>query len=121
MKVNDLIDRKMITADPFETKSEIEKLMDSCEVHALPVLSEDGSPIGLITSSDLQSDLPGETPASDLMSDRVYTVDVWEDAAEAARMMRDFHVHHLVATDNDEASGVLSSFDLLTLVEDEEE
>lgn len=118
MKVNDLIDRTLITAKPHDSLETIEDRMAVQGVHALPVLDDAGRAIGIVTSSDLKPDLPEETSLADLMSDQVYTIDASEEAREAARRMRDLGVHHLVVTEGDRAVGMLSSFDLLRVIEE---
>ena len=52
------------------------------------------------------------------MSKKVFTVPEYEDASVAARVMRNHHIHHLVVTHEQKVVGILSTFDLLQLVED---
>ncbi len=116
MKVQDLIMRDLVTAEPHDTLASIEERMADRNVHALPVLDDDGKAVGIVTSSDFTPDLDMGTSVADLMSDMVYEIDLGEEAREAARRMHDLGVHHLVATERGRAVGMLSSFDLLRVI-----
>lgn len=52
------------------------------------------------------------------MSDKVYTIPQYNDVHQAARLMRNHHIHHVVVTHEKVVVGIISSFDLLELVED---
>jgi predicted transcriptional regulator len=52
------------------------------------------------------------------MSKEVLTIPKYSGIHIAARVMRNHHIHHLIVTHEKKIVGVLSSFDLLTLVED---
>ncbi len=51
------------------------------------------------------------------MTEKVYTIPMYNDIHHAARLMRNHHVHHVVVTNEKKVVGMLSSFDLLKLVE----
>ena len=65
----------------------------------------------------LQADKSG-TPISQVMSEHVYTVPKYSDVSLAARVMRNHKIHHVIVTHEGRLVGLLSSFDLLRLVED---
>ena len=52
------------------------------------------------------------------MSDGVFTVPQYSDVSLAARMMRNHKIHHVVVTHEKLVVGLISSYDLLKLVED---
>ena len=72
----------------------------------------------MITSSDLLKDFKPGTPVSRIMSDGCYTVPRYEGVHIAARVMRNHKLHHVVVTEEQKVVGILSSFDMLKLVED---
>lgn len=119
MKVNELMTRDLATFQPHATVGELEELMADLDVHALPVVDEQGIAVGIVSASDLGPDVPRTTSAASLMNDRVYTIDHEADAKEAAQMMQDQSVHHLVVTERGRAVGMLSTFDLLRLITQE--
>ena len=56
-------------------------------------------------------------PISQIMTENVYTVSGYDDIAVAARIMRNHKIHHLMVTDDKELIGIISSFDLLQIIE----
>jgi CBS domain-containing protein len=119
MRVAELMSKVLITAEPGETLDTVERRMSQRGVHALPVLDELGRPEGIITTSDCGPDIPRSTLVGELITDQVYCIEATADAREAARMMRDLGVHHLVVTESaGRVVGILSSFDLLRVVEE---
>ena len=120
MKVEDLIARDLVTADSDETAEIIEERMSDLGLHALPVIDEMGAPVGIVTSSDLDPDTPKDTTVSELMGDQIFEIHPNDSPKDAAKLMRDQGTHHLVVVaEGGSAIGVLSSFDLLRVIEEE--
>lgn len=119
MKVEELVQRQLFRVHPDETRAQVEERLADLGVHALPVIDEDGKAIGIVTSGDLLPEWDMDAPVSDFLSDVAYTIEIGSEVGEAARMMRDLGVHHLVVTDGGEAVGMLSSFDLLRIIDAE--
>ena len=59
-----------------------------------------------------------DTPVGEVMSKRVYTVSRDTGAAVAANIMRERRIHRLVVTDRTRVVGVVTSHDLLRVVEE---
>ena len=118
MQIKELIGEQLYVAQLDDTCQTLAERMDVLDVHALPVVDEDRRPLGFVSSSDLTPDLPSDTAIADVMTDQVYSIDIDDAAKEAARMMRDLGVHHLVVTERDAAVGIVSSFDLLRVIEE---
>ena len=51
------------------------------------------------------------------MTEKVYTIPEYEDVSVAARMMRNHKIHHLIVTQEQKVIGIISSYDLLKLIE----
>jgi CBS domain-containing protein len=84
---------------------------------AVPVVDGDGRPVGVIAAADLFEGIPPDLPVRMAMTRRVRPVEAGVTVAEAARLLRQERVHHLVVTRRGRIVGVLSSFDLLGLLE----
>jgi CBS domain-containing protein len=87
-----------------------------------PVLDSRATPIGVISAWDLlhmqAGGKPGNTPAWQACTYKPLTVPPDTSAEEAARLMREAHVHHLlVVSEQGKMLGVLSSLDLLAAQE----
>ncbi len=86
-------------------------------IHSLPVVNSDREPIGILTSLDLVAEVDDRATVGQHMTREVLTIPQYADVQLAARMMRNHRVHHLVVTHEREVVGIVSSFDLLRLIE----
>jgi CBS domain-containing protein len=118
VKVHDLMVENVITAQPHHTIDRLRGLMDRNRVHVIPVVDGSDYLLGVVSSADLVRDSKGGTPVSRIMTQEVYTVPQYDDVHIAARVMRNHRIHHVVVTHEKKVVGVLSSFDLLRLVEE---
>ena len=71
----------------------------------------------IVTTADVSRKLKGQTPARRIMTEPVYTLPAYNDVNVAARIMGKHKIHHVVVTHEKKVVGVISSFDLLKLVE----
>ena len=119
VKVEDVMTSQVVTAQPHHSVDHVRAMMSRNHCNAIPVVGPDDEPVGIVSATDLIGDnLKGGTPISGLMSEKVYTVPRYEGPHIAARVMRNHHIHHLVVTHEGAVVGMLSSFDLLELIED---
>ena len=118
VKIADLMSNKVLTAQPHHSIAHVRKLMQTNSIHALPVTSTAGELKGIISSHDLVDSHKEHTPVSQIMVRDVYTIPQYNDVHQAARLMRNHRIHHVVVTHEQKVVGILSSFDLLALVED---
>ena len=118
IKVQDLMRNNVITAQPHETVDKVKSKMSKLSLSNMPVVSTDNLPIGIVSASDLLAAGKEGTPISNIMTEKVYTIPEYEDVSVAARMMRNHKIHHLIVTQEQKVIGIISSFDLMKLVED---
>lgn len=117
-KVADLMVESVITTHQHQTIGHIKEIMKRNKVSSLPIVSADDEVEGIITFRDLTSEISDENQVRNIMSKNVLTIPQYSGIHIAARIMRNHHIHHLVVTHEKKIVGVLSSFDLLRLVED---
>ncbi len=118
VKVEELMTRSVVVAQPHHTVEHVRKMLERNSIGAVPVVDGDGHPVGIISATDLVHDLKPGSPISRVMTEKVYTVPVYDDTSIAARIMRNHHIHRVVVTHEQKVVGMLSAFDLLTLVEE---
>jgi len=117
-KIADLMTEKVMTATPHQSVGHVGEVMQSHSVHCMPVVDTEGAPVGIVTSTDvLQATNMGQQ-VSHIMTENVYTVPEYGDVSLAARIMRNHGIHHVLVTHEGHLIGLISSFDLLQLVED---
>lgn len=117
VKIADLMTRNVIQARPHQSVAHVRGLMERNHLHAVPVVDTEGQPVGIVSSFDLMAPKDG-TPVSHVMTERVYTIPQYNDVHHAARLMRNQQIHHVVVTHEKSVVGIISSFDLLRLVDE---
>ena len=118
VKVDDLMVANVLTAKPDETIGLVRKRILKKNIHCLPVVDGEEKPVGIITTNDFIESVDDEALVSEIMTEKVYSVPRYDDVHVAARIMRNHKIHHVVVTHEKKVSGIISSFDLLELVEE---
>ena len=118
--VSELMHSPVMTITKHETVGHARELMASHRVSALPVVGPGGEPVGIVTATDLLDGHghPDGAPVSQVMAKDPLHVPPSEGSHVAARIMRNHHVHHVLAVEDHVVVGMVSSFDLLRLVEE---
>lgn len=117
IKIHDLMHSPVYTLQRHNTVADARKLVQKRAVGSIPIVGSDDELLGIVSTTDLAADLKDRTPLSSVMTRPVYSVPQYNDVHIAARVMRKNAVHHVVVTHEKKVVGILSSFDLLQLVE----
>jgi CBS domain-containing protein len=116
--VADLMHAPVMTVTKHQSAGHVRQLLREHAVSALAVVGPDHEPLGIVTATDLLADPADGAPVSTLMTPAPYTVPPTDGPHVAARIMRNHHLHHVLVVDHGRVVGMLSTFDLLRLVED---
>lgn len=116
--VSEVMVARIFVVAPDDKVAYVREVMLGRKIHAVPVFDEEDRPLGIVTATDLIDAPHDEMDVADIMTTEVVTVPQEDSVAVAARVMRNKRLHHLLVTDEDEIVGILSSFDLLKVVED---
>ncbi len=111
--VADLMTGDLITLLPIDSAARAHELLVGAGLHALPVVDERGEALGMVTMSEIGPEPDLSVPVGDLMVRPVVTIGADATIGEAAALMRDEFIHHLVVTEGDTTVGILSTYDLL--------
>lgn len=114
--VNDLMTGDLIAVGPTDRAGRALNTLLQSGLHALPIIDSNSAPVGLITMADLVP-LHHDIIVGEQFYGAPLTVDFMASVAEAASLMRREHVHHLIVTDGETAVGMLSSYDLIQILE----
>ena len=117
IRIADIMTKRVVVAQPHHTIGHVRQLMERNRIGALPVVGPDNEALGIVTSSDLLRRHKDESPCSRIMSDGVRAVPAYNEVSVAARIMRKHKIHHVVVTKEKKVVGMISSFDLLKLVD----
>lgn len=118
IKIADIMQKSVVTTLPHKSLGHVRDIMKKNGISSVPVVNTDHEPVGIITTSDLAKGHDEGTPISRIIPEQVYTVPAYNQVHIAARIMRNHHIHHVIVTHEQEIVGIISSFDLLRLVED---
>lgn len=127
-QVRDVMTDDVVTARPDASISELVGVLTRERISAVPVVSEDGRLLGIVSEADLAARIPGlgaaprrltktrPPKASDVMNRPVQTAAPGELLATAARRMHKRKVRRLIVTDDaGRAVAVVSRADLMRL------
>jgi len=117
IRIADIMTKRVVVAQPHHTIGHVRRLMERNRIGALPVVGPDNEALGIVTSSDLLRRHKDESPCSRIMSEGVRAVPAYNEVSVAARIMRKHKIHHVVVTKEKKVVGMISSFDLLKLVD----
>lgn len=117
IKIADLMAKRVISAQPHHSVDHVRGIFERNRIHAVPILGPQGEAAGIVTTADVARKLKGATPVSRIMTRQVYAVPAYNDVSAAARVMRKHRIHHVVVTHEKRVVGIISSLDLLKLVE----
>ena len=118
MKVSDLHQQRLFTAEADETLDEAADRMRWHAIGALPVFDARHNLVGIVTERDLTAAVadganPAATRVADYMTPAPAVLGPGSELAEAARAMLELGVRHLPVVDNGRLVAVLSMRDVL--------
>lgn len=116
--IDELMNPLVTTVAPGQSLGYVRELMAEHHISAVPVVNDAGEPVGIVTATDLLQGHSDDTLAESAMATPVATVSRFDGPTVAARLMRAHHLHHVVVTEAEEIVGIVSSFDLLRVVEE---
>ena len=117
-KVQDLMVEQVVTAAPTDRVADARDLMKREHIHAVPIVDSEEQLVGIVSSADLAQVVDGSLPLRRVMTGSPLTIPAYEDISTAARLMRKRRIHHLAVTHEKKIVGIISSLDLLQLVEE---
>ena len=117
IKVNEIMKSRVVKVTPHQTLGHIKEVLANNKINLVPVVGPEKEVLGVVSSADLLGKRSENAPISKIMTTKVYTIPEYADVELAARMMRKHKIHHLVVTNEKKLAGIISSFDLLQLIE----
>ena len=117
MAVERIMVKSVVDVDETESVGAARQLMENYDISALPVVNAEGALVGIVTASDLVIDYDDILPVSRIMTSSLHTLGPSADVSEAAHLMREHGHHHVVILDQERIVGIVSSLDLLRVIE----
>ena len=146
LRACDVMQTHVIAVGPLDPLAQVERLFTDEGIHGAPVVEDGGRVLGVISASDLiraaadERDSARGSPsglddpsrsletrwdlardcAEDVMTDGVICVAPDATVSEVARTLREQQVHRVLVMAEGEVIGIISSFDLLRILETSE-
>lgn len=117
VRVEDLMAKNVVTVGPSATVDRVRRILNNNSFGAIPVVNGDNEPIGIVSATDMVDELKGNSPISTIMTRDVETVTSYSNVSVAAALMRRKKIHRVVVTHEKQVAGIITTFDLLELVE----
>jgi len=116
--VRDIMTSTVRTLHRDTVISDVEKVFLTNKIGGAPLVDDSGIAVGFISKSDISRfDSTGDDPfyarAHEIANPKVIATAPSASIAQAAQLMLDEHVHHLVVMDGQNIVGVLSAFDFV--------
>lgn len=118
VKVKEVMTKQVCFVKPNDTVGKVKRIFKKNNFNILPVVDSEGKMIGVVSQGDLLL-VEGEfSQIHNHIQREVVTISEYENINEAAHLMRKKHIHHLIVTMNKQIVGIVSSYDLLKVLDD---
>lgn len=117
VKVTDLMTTNVVTGHVSQSVEKLKNKMQKAKLSLVPIVDDEEHVVGVVSAKDVLAHDNDQSPVKSIMTKKVYSVPEYEKVETAARIMRNHKVHHLVVTSEKKLIGIISSYDLLKLVE----
>lgn len=113
----DIMTKVVETTSPTSTLKSVSQKMAKKEISCI-VVAEKKKTLGIISERDfvkkvLAHDGKGRLTAKDIMSSPVLSIKPRETVTNAAKLMRENKIRHLLVTENNSIKGIITETDLL--------
>jgi CBS domain-containing protein len=116
--LEEIMTSQVLTTQRHQSAEHVRDLMAKNGINALPVVDSEGEAVGIVTTTDLVDGVAPGSKVSSIMSKNVVTMPSYGEPRVAARTMRNQGFHHIIVTHEKKVVGIVSTFDLLRLVEE---
>lgn len=113
MRVEDVMTTPIVFTQQTVKVSALKDMFARKNINAVPVVEDDGTISGIVSSSDLVACHDENLLVKDVMSERVHIGVRHNSVKDAAKIMVKHKVHHLVVMDDGQIIGMLSSMDVI--------
>ena len=126
MPIEDLARSDAVTAEPETAVADLAAAMAEENVGSV-VITEDGTPVGIVTDRDLTVRVlgaekdPADQTARDVMTAEIHTIEPDAGFYAAATLMADHGIRRLPVADGETLAGIITVDDISELLADEQQ
>lgn len=124
MTIREMARTDVVTVDPETTTREISRLLEEENVGSV-IVTEDETPVGIVTDRDLALDVIGEgknsatIAAADVMTEDLFTVETGESIYDVLEGMRERGVRRVPVVEDGDLAGIVTLDDFIVLLTSE--
>ena len=116
--ITSIMEKHIVIADLDDTAEHVAEILDTHKLSCVPVVEPDGKCFGVISASDFihfynTHKNPKAAHAWEICTHTIIQVSPDISIEEASELMLKNQIHHLVITETNRISGIISSIDLL--------
>jgi predicted transcriptional regulator len=119
MRVENLMTTPVVITQRNVQIKRLKEMLSRKHINAVPVLEDDGTISGIVSTSDIIGAKDENGIVQDLMSERVHIALKNNRVKDAAAMMAKNDVHHLVVMEDGQVVGMLSALDIVRVYAEE--
>lgn len=113
IRLRDVMTPVVTCVTPDLGLDELSQLLLAEGISGVPVIDEEGRPIGVVSKTDLVGLGPGAAIVADVMMPVAFTLRDTDTLQRAALLMATEHIHRLpLVDDHRRVSGIITTFDL---------
>ncbi len=113
MTIDNIMIAPVVVTQVNKSIAHAKGLIEKKNISALPLLKQDGTIEGIVTSTDIATSTNDEASLETIMSDRVIVLPKKSGIKEAARKMASKKIHHIIVMDDGQVVGMVSSLDIV--------
>lgn len=115
----DFMSTSVITTTKNSSIAEVAKTLNKYRIGGMPVVNSRGNVIGMITERDIMRKVialdkkPSKMKVSDIMTNKVLTIDKFEDMNDIAKKMKKHDLTRIPVVDGKNLMGIVTNKDVL--------
>ena len=113
MQAKDIMSSPIITTKGNVKLTYVKDLFSKNNISSAPVLDDKGVIEGIVSNSDLVANQNKDLTVSSVMSKRIKICALNARVVDIANIMITEHIHHVIAMEDGEVCGMISSLDVI--------
>ena len=119
MRVEEIMSTPVVITQKTVKVSHLKDMFSRKKTSAVPVIDDDGTISGIVTSADLVAIHNESLFVKDILSPKVHICIKNNRVKDAAKTMLKHGIHHLVVMEDGDVVGMLSSMDIIKVYAEE--
>lgn len=113
MRVSEIMSAPVVVTTRNVKVSHLRDLFERKSIHAVPVLEEDGTIVGIVSSADVAKCHNENEIAQNIMTIDIHVAMKNNRVQDTAKTMVKYGIHHMVVMEDGKTIGMISSLDIL--------